>query len=608
MGETLLRSLTQNVLKQGARAISRGFTLSAVIAFAAATASIGNADDLRIYAGVKSSNEVLSDLEYIVSELASKKNAFEDKVFPNVDIFLVGVDPANPIRFDSIVDGTGERRLSMAVPIEDQRNFIRNNVNPIGIDARRMASGQYKLSGDVYNGVLKFVSSDDKSVEYGVFAFEDFPADADLTFADVLNGNARLFAEDYDVAALIDETSGPMEGREKIAAAFRERAITKIERRPDETEAAYALRRHIADAQFDRLESILVGGKRVWIAYSTDTEAGEGRSKLVAEAVPETVLAQAIDLIGSEPSQFASVPTIEDPVATGRMAIPIYDVRRSRYLKLLEVGRPVTLERVDDSEGTAELKEARKTFINLVYDQLVTGAEQSFISGFYEVHAVDENDSSKGNNVAAGITTVDGTNVVAILDAFPAAIEGGEVEKAVDKIGDIAIHKVSAPDIAGPIKDHLGGVTDMYIGVAENAVYFAGGPAGLDLLKTSVDGISPEKTDVAFSLRFHAGPLVSMLDEIMTKRDFSIIEFLQDRRENRIEERERDPDDVRRVEVEDPRAWRDAALKALVGKSGDVVDITFAKVDGTLVGETTLGKALLTAAGELIAKFAEDNL
>lgn len=566
------------------------------------------AEDVRIYSAIQSSQQVLDDLEYVVSKLAGKKDIYQNQVYPNVEIFLIGVDLEHPIRFDTILDSEGKRRLSMAVPIADEKDFIRDNVNPIGIDTRKKGDGLYELGGGVFDGWLQVSESSDGKVTYGVFGAEGHQEDATVPIADLLEANGRILFEEFDVAVLLDETSGPVDARKQIVDEFRKQTLEQIERRPDETDAAFALRNHVAKAQFDRIEALVTGGKRVALGYSTDAEKGQGRSKLVIEALPDTTLAKAVDLVGSEESRFGGVPTIDDPVATGRLSIPIFDERRQRYVSFLEISRPVTLERVDTSEASDELKAARKKFIGLIYDQLLKGADQTFISGFYELQSIDPANPDKGNNVAAGVTTLEGGNVVAILDALPAAVEGASIEKDADKIGDIALHKVSLPGLADSFKDHLGGVTDVYIGVADDAVYFAGGPAGVELLKKSLADLSPAKTDTAFSLRFHAGPVASLLDSVMTKRDFSLIEFLQDRREDRLTEREKDPDEARRVEVGDPREWREAAIKALMGKDGDVVNIEFKKVDGALIGTSELGRAILTAAGELIAKFAEENL
>lgn len=609
MGVSTVQTLCEqccNATKRVGSVAAMGLAVAAAIATLPACA---DEPEVRIYAGLKSSNEIVADLEYIVSKLAKQTTVYVDQVAPNVEIFLLGMNLDQPVRFDPILQADGSYRLSMVVPVADEDEFIRDNVNPIGINTRLVdvKTNLYELTGEVFEGWMRFVDND-AGQKYAVFGEKDHKSDVEKTFPDISAENKRLFFEEFDVAALMDETSGKTEGRERIAEALRKDALAKLQRRPDESDAEFGLRNHLTKSQFDRLESILVGGKRVGFGYSTEVKEEQGRSKLVIEAIPGTSLAKAVDLVGSEPSKFAAVPTIDDPIATGRLAIPVYDERRARFQSLLEMSRPVTLEHVDEDDVSDALKAARKKFINLLYDQFVKGTSQTFMSGFYEVHAVQPGNQDKGNNVAGGITTVEGSNVVAILDAFPAAVEGSSVSKDVEKIGDIAIHKVSVPDLAAEMKRHLGGVTDVYIGVADDAVYFAGGPEGLALLKKSLDGIKPEKTDTAFSLKFHAGPLASLLDSVMTNRDFSLIEFLQDRREDRLTEKKRDPDDARRVQVADPKEWREAALKALEGKTDDVVDIKFHKADGALLGDATYGRAILTAAGELIAKFAEENL
>lgn len=577
-----------------------------VAGFVAAFAAVrgpapATAEEIRIYGGINSADSVLEDLELVVSKLAGQPGVFANQIFPNIDIFLVGVDRENPIRFDSILGKTGQRRLSMMVPIADEKDFLRDNLDPIGITARKKGGGLYQLGGGVFDGALRVVNVN--GLDYAIFGAEGFESDADFPVERIASTNKDLLFKKFDAAALIDAESGPFGQRGEIADALRDDALGALSKRPDETTSAFKLRKLLIENRFERLKSILVGGERIFVGYSTKAESQTGEAKFEITARPDTTLAKAVDTVGETPAKFIGVPTIDDPVATARMAVPLYEERRKRYLDVTAASREVTLERIANSDDSDALKAARKKLLGLVYDQMVTGADQELISGFYEVRAADS-----GNSVAAGVTTIDGLKVNEILDAFPDAIEGGSVEKDVEKIGEIAVHKVSVPELAAPFKKHLGGVTDVYIGVEADAVYFAGGPAGLELLKTSLDGLEPTTSTKAMTLRMHLGPMAQLIDEVMTNRNFSLIEFLQDRRNDRLEASDRDPDDVRRVQVVDPAAWRKAALDALVGKSNDVITMEIEKAEEKLVGQATFDSAILTAAGELIAKFAKENL
>lgn len=594
-----------------------------LLAFVVATATVTFAQDdaaaedaipeLRISTAVSTADGLLQDLEFMISELADRGKIYNAKVVDNIEIFLFGVDRENPTRFDIIVPPEGERRLNMMVPVADAKDFRLDNVDASGINLQRKSSDYYELNGNVYEGFLRFLTEDEKDAPkgksprvYAVFAHIDAKDDAEISIEDVLNRNAKLFVKDFDAAALIDEDSGPFEGRDRLVAKLKSQALELMERRPDETEEAFALRKTIVELRYERLELVLVGGQRIAAGLKIDQDNQTSTLTFDVEPREETQFAEIVTNIGSIPSRFSAVPTSDDPVATARLSLMLHDERKQRLETSFDAVRTASLAEIEQSDDSPELIDARKTFTNLVFDQLIGGLAQDILSGFYEVE-----EAGDGHRFVMGSTTINGANIEAILDALPAAVENATVTKNAETIGELSMHKLSLPDISEALKSHLGGKTEFYVGFDSESVYLAGGPDCLELLKTAIAEVTPEKTDTVFSMRMHATPMAELFDAAMTTRGVSLIEFLQDRREERIESSDRDKDSVRRVEVTDPAKWRKAAIEALQkldDADGDVITVDVSKVDGNLAGEIVSGPSLLAAIGELIAKFADENL
>ena len=569
--------------------------LSVFLAAGVATAAD---PEMRLQIGLKSAEETLSDLEAVVGGLAGEPKVYEDLIEPNLDIFLFGVDPTRTIRFDFVFPAKGESRLNMMIPVADQKDFLQDNIQPIGINTRRRAADYYQLTGDVYEGWIRFLD------EYAIIAKKPHEGDADATQQKPSEADPRLFEKPADLALLIDENSGSRKDRAAVIEALGEQRLAKLKKDKDETDAEFELRRTMAENRFKHLPRLVADAEKFLFGYQTVAESGTGRSHLLIEPAAGTPLAEMINGIGTAEFLFAGVPTAEDPVFTARLAWPMTEARKERWRATMAASRPVAVEQLDkqDPAPSEERRAAQEELSNAVYDFLEAGVDQPLLGMFAEMRPA----GGKTYNTAAGLTSVDGTSLVGVLEKIPAATEGGQLEADVETIGEIKLHKLTLPGLTPEIQDFVGG-TSVYVGTAPDAIYFAAGPGGVDLLRESVADLTPATTDLMFSMRAHLGPVAEALDSIMTKRDISLIRFLQERRERRLEDR-KDADEARRLQVTDPSAWRQAALEALLGKTDDVLTMELKKSDNRLEGETTLGRSILAAVGELIAKFAKENL
>ena len=559
--------------------------------------------EVRVQIALKSADEILGDLQTVVGRLAGESDAYEELIYPNLDIFLVGVDTGRTIRFDLIQPSEGESRLNMAIPLSDTKDFLRDNIEPIGIDYKRRSDSYYELDGDVYEGYLRIVDG------YAVIAKKPYRGDAAEGMESPAAADSRLFARPADMAILIDAASGTAKQRRAVAEAKGQSRVEQLVRRDDETEAAFELRRTMAANRAEQLPKILGGLKRMLLGYETVASSGTGRSHLIVEAEEDTELRELIEGVGTQSFLFAGVPTDEDPIYTGRLAWPMTQARKDRWTETIEASRAVAANQLDtqDPPVSEERRAAQGELTDAVYDFLKANVDQPLLGVFAEVRKAD----GKTYSAAGGVQSVDGTALVAVLEKIPAAIEGAKLEPGIETFAaggdtDVTLHRLTMPSMSQPLQDFFGG-DSVTVGTASNAVYVAGGPDGVALLKRSIETLEPAETPSVLTLRAHLGPMARLLDSVMTRRDISLIQFMQQRREERLETR-KDAAEARRLQVTDPAAWREAALEALLGKPDDVLTVDLKKVEDRLEGETTLGTSILAAVGELIAKFAKENL
>ena len=129
-----------------------------------AAAGIGSTawaeEPAKLQAGMRSAKGLIQDMEYLTVKLAKQQAVYDKDIFPNIDIFLVGVNPELPVGGSLLFSSdseTGQRKM-LQVPVDVLKlDFIDGNLSPIGIDAEKDRKDKtiYELSGDAYKGWMR---------------------------------------------------------------------------------------------------------------------------------------------------------------------------------------------------------------------------------------------------------------------------------------------------------------------------------------------------------------------------------------------------------------------------------------------------------------------
>lgn len=585
----------------------------ALLAFAAAlwtarpaSAQEGDSGPTRIVVVISSTDALIADLEHMVVDLAGEEDKWENSVYPNIDIFLFGVDRERPIRFDQLIDGEGARRYQMVIPVSDLDEFIEDNLDPIGIivDDVKNDDTLYELS-DVFEGWMRFDNG------YVAFAEKDFINELPKEFDEVLGKHDVLLERGYDIGIQLDNTETSLDERRDGFANFKENVLAGVKKRPDETKEAYALRYANSENSIETLEQIYVESEDITVGLIVDKEKSEGRGDLRLIPVAETELAKFIATLAEEPSHFAGFQAAENAILSGRMNFALDDMLKEQLLEGYELSKPVAHQRIDETEGiTDDQKAARKEISDTLFDLFSGIQEISVWDGFVQV---TPNDSGLHTGIFAG-KTAEGTKVDAIVELLPKGHEGFTSELNVDEAGGVSIHKVSMGDgYPNAFKEFFGDEGAFYVGTSKDAVWLSIGDGALDAMKEGVEAVAAgggaESDRTILEADLNLLPILKLMYQLRQDGDFDLMQTLNDAAEESSEPEDgEEEEDSETAQMLKDFEWREAAIAALAGENDKIHILLQRSEEGDITGEATSASGILKTIGELIAKFADENL
>ena len=585
----------------------------ALLAFAAAlwtarpaSAQEGDSGPTRIVVVISSTDALIADLEHMVVDLAGEEDKWENSVYPNIDIFLFGVDRERPIRFDQLIDGEGARRYQMVIPVSDLDEFIEDNLDPIGIivDDVKNDDTLYELS-DVFEGWMRFDNG------YVAFAEKDFINELPKEFDEVLGKHDVLLERGYDIGIQLDNTETSLDERRDGFANFKENVLAGVKKRPDETKEAYALRYANSENSIETLEQIYVESEDITVGLIVDKEKSEGRGDLRLIPVAETELAKFIATLAEEPSHFAGFQAAENAILSGRMNFALDDMLKEQLLEGYELSKPVAHQRIDETEGiTDDQKAARKEISDTLFDLFSGIQEINVWDGFVQV---TPNDSGLHTGIFAG-KTAEGTKVDAIVELLPKGHEGFTSELNVDEAGGVSIHKVSMGDgYPNAFKEFFGDEGAFYVGTSKDAVWLSIGDGALDAMKEGVEAVAAgggaESDRTILEADLNLLPILKLMYQLRQDGDFDLMQTLNDAAEESSEPEDgEEEEDSETAQMLKDFEWREAAIAALAGENDKIHILLQRSEEGDITGEATSASGILKTIGELIAKFADENL
>lgn len=548
--------------------LSRIFASLAVV-IAASPALAQNKSAPEITVAHKGAAKALTDLKTLLSLTTPKQRKQWDVIDKNLKVFLIGIDDKRPLKVDLVLDSKGQMGMRPAFPISNIKVFRNQNLEPFGIETRRVSASLYRCKGQVFAGYMRYKNG------YAVFA--ESKSDVPLKLPDPAKAVAGLLAKyDFALNGINNQTDAQsIKERRVWFGKHRKELLALVKKLPDEPNADFELRKLMMKHQSNELERFYAEASKLTTGWKMDLSLLTGRLDIFLTAIPGTPLAKSISSIGLKPSYFASIPRTKDAILSARVNWPLDSMRQAHTTELIAAIKKRELARIDaDSHFSKDEKDAHHKIGDIVADIISTNAKAGIFDMFAEVHS----NKSDSNTAVGAFRTVDGTKGVDVLKLLPKTGKGRAVAFDVAKVDGVRIHKMTIKlSDTSLLKMFLGdGV--IYVGTSKDAIWFASGAGALDELKAAIN----QRTKPAVAKK-----------EVFIDFFVKIAPWLELRDKSR-----------------GPKGKPELRAVARTAFSGgkDGVSLQLRRDGKNVVGGIDIETDVLRFAGAMISKFSEDTL
>lgn len=590
-----------------------------------AATGIGSAawaeEPAKLQVGLRSSNGLIQDMEYLTVKLAKQKAVYDKDILPNIEIFLVGVNPELPVSMSVLFTGnkeskTGQRRM-LQVPVDLLReDFIDGNLVPIGIDAERDRKDKtlYELTGDAYEGWMRVKGN--KSYASISELQEDVPAE--IVTPDVtLNG---LFTKGHDFAVYSLNTEAEAKVRAAAALKIKEIKLADLKKNTDESQEAFDLRKLVLSQQADKLGLLFAESLLLEAGWTTDEAKHLAFGQSHWTARPNTNLAKWITQLGSSKSHFSSLSGTEKSVLTARVLIPTYGDNAIRMKEVYKQTPIVLKQKIEaNNDLNAEEKTARIGVTEAAIEALSNSLEVGALDLFVDIAPSE----GKFHSFVLGARSADVRASIETLVGHLGKVRTGWSSKInIETVGETKFHSFTVSKTPQSLLDFYGGDGTVYVAAGPDFVGFASGVGSLEVLKNLVEQATSgeKKTPESFvDVRFHALESLDLAHAFLQEKDFNLLNLMQNNGiqrgtpEPKTKDTPKGKKPVGKAGKNDTMStlknfeWQKTAIEAMRG-TDDLVTIQLKLTQGAIDGEAKVSEGVLTALGAVIAKFAKENL
>ncbi len=576
----------------------------------------------RFHTGLRSAEGLLKDLEYLTvklskAELVGKQKAIFDKnIQPNIDIFLIGVNPQLPVGMSFLfTEETGQGTL-LQIPVEILKgDFIELNLDPIGITAEKDRKDKtlYELSGDTFNGWMR-AKGDHK---YASIAKLKTDVTEGVVTPDVtLNA---LFAKGYDFVAYSLNSESEARVRSAAFKKLKENRVSALKKRTDETQEAFNLRKLMLEQQMDNIGQLFAETLLIEGGWSTDADKKRGLGQSHWTAMADTHFARWIKQLDAEKSHFASVQDNDNSVFTARALLPISDTTHAHLKELYQLS-PTVLKQQFEAEAklNPEEKSARSGAANAGLEALNKSLDQRVVDLFLEIAPTE----GKYHSFVLGTRSVDNRAAIETLVGHLGKVRTGWSSKTnIETQGETQIHSFTVSKPPQAMLDFYGGDGTVYVAAGPEFVGFATGVGSLDVLKKLVEQATTGERkayDAFVDIRFHARQSLEVTHAFLAEKDFDLLRLMpsQGMKSGSTEPKAGDDKEEQKKPAAGGAAdklsalknfdWEQTAIDAMP-VTDDLVTIQMKLVNGALDSEVTASEGVMAGVGAVIAKFAKEN-
>lgn len=572
-----------------------------------------------IITGMRSSEAMKEDIRHLM-QLAQKRLIYEERVGPIIDSFLIGVDPKQPVRLDLLVDPTIGRRYLLSVPIANLDDFINKNLDPIDIFARRDRNDRnfYELSGEVIEGWMRIIR--DEQIYAVISARKGPPTDLPESLSSPV-GEIQPFVNDgYGLFAHLKNGSVGIKDREEAFAVIRNNVVDALQKTPQETREAFALRKAAVAQQLDLFGRIFAETEVMTLGSKLDRKQHVLRENLYFAAIDGTDLATTINKLRERPSYFAALNPAPDSVMTLRLDVPFDRKTQREFKRLCELAQPVVTQRISNDETiTGEERAARTLMAELLFNAVNISADLGVIDAYLSISP--DGDS---HGILAAVRCKGQGQITKVIDLIPSAKSGWTIRHDVANEHGVAIHELSLGEkIPGAFKDFYGSSGIVYLGIGPETLWLAGGNEALETLRAAIvevnENSATESDGTLLALKVQMLPILEHIMRLSEVGDLDFIERMKPAQiglgAGLVDAPRSDGETSGSGGLLQPNAsalrsmqWQQVAIDAMKAHESDTtVEFTIQVTEpGKLFGTGSARRGVLRALGAVIAKYVDE--
>ncbi|MEQ9410862.1 MAG: hypothetical protein RIK87_24330 [Fuerstiella sp.] len=354
----------------------------------------------------------------------------------------------------------------------------------------------------------------------GDYAFIQLPPmDPDPAFDRELPEPSVLTAgltSQFDIGITLDVEAVPKATRDLILNVMTSTMSTQIQRRDDEPESRYQMRRSWMQADIDGFKLLLDECQRMSIGLNLTPDEPGANIDFVIDVRQGTKMLEEIMASSTKPSYFTPLLSNESPISLSWSGVmPERD--RERYDGVLEGFKGELARGIEENDLGTVPEEGSPLFMAL------SALQSTVREGHLDLFGQMYRDSAEKLAVVGALRVQDGDAVAAgLLDAlmrFQGRDSVGEIETGFDQHAGVTFHRIEFDNPDAGATELFGAGPGITVGCGSRSLWICvGGEESFDVLKGVMDELTsayenPTEHEIPASMRLvvHVNDMIELV-------------------------------------------------------------------------------------------------
>lgn len=302
---------------------------------------------------------------------------------------------------------------------------------------------------------------------------------------------AQSLAQRYDICASANLTKTPKSVRDLLLLTIKNSAQAAMQRRDNEPEAVYNLRRTNSEKDLHFVENVLRDGEEVTLGFKINQEQQHAALELIVRAKPDTAFARELAESTNQPSYFAAAIDETSPLSAS-VSARIPDPEAKTLKALFNLGDQELSRGLSGTARDAlpeEIPEVQS--VNELFDALRATIDERHLDVFAQFMGTADDKFVLIGGARIMNASQFGAGLVDILENASKTTTNFTIETGVDSHGDIVFHRLLPRDQDRGSKRTFGESPALYFGTDGQALWVAfGADDAIPTLKSAIDRVS----------------------------------------------------------------------------------------------------------------------